>query len=59
MSQWLKEQRKQLKVYWLPPYNPSLNLIKRLWGHLNRTILANVLYQRLGDLITSFRLGVA
>ena len=41
------------------PYSPSLNLIERLWGHLKRTVLANVLYQTLDDLIAAFRLGVA
>jgi transposase len=59
VSQWLKEHRGQIRVYWLPPYSPSLNLIERLWGHLKRTILANVLFQTLDDLTAAFRLGVA
>jgi hypothetical protein len=29
-----------------------------LWGHLKRTILANVLYDSLDDLVVAFRLGV-
>jgi transposase len=45
-------------VFWLPPYSPSLNLIERLWGHLKRTILANVLFGDLDDLVAAFRLGV-
>ncbi|HZL36241.1 MAG TPA: transposase, partial [Tepidisphaeraceae bacterium] len=45
-------------VYWLPPYCPSLNLIERLWGHLKRTVLANVLFETLDDLVAAFRLGV-
>lgn len=59
VGQWLQEHRKQIRVYWLPPYSPSLNLIERLWGHLKRTVLANVLYHTLDDLIAAFRLGVA
>jgi transposase len=59
VRQWLNEHRRQITVYWLPPYSPSLNLIERLWGHLKRTILANVLYQTLDDLTAAFRLGVA
>ncbi len=48
-----------LTVDWLPPYSPSLNLIERLWGHLKRTILANVLYRSLDDLVAAFHDGVA
>ena len=44
-------------MYWLPPYCPSLNLIERLWGHLKRTVLANVLYATIADLVTAFRKG--
>jgi transposase len=58
VQQWLAEHRSQIEIYWLPPYSPSLNLIERLWGHLKRTVLANVLYQDLGDLVAAFRKGV-
>lgn len=54
---WLAEHRDEIEVYWLPPYCPSLNLIERLWGHIKRTVLANVLYQSLDDLVGAFRLG--
>lgn len=53
----LEEHRDQIEVYWLPPYSPSLNLIERLWGHLKRTVLANVLYASLSDLVAAFRKG--
>lgn len=59
VQQWLAEHRHQIEIYWLPPYSPSLNLIERLWGHLKRTVLANVLYQTLDDLVAAFRKGVA
>jgi transposase len=55
---WLKAHREQITVYWLPAYSPSLNLIERLWGHLKRTILANVLYDHLDDLVAAFQHGV-
>ena len=55
---WLAEHRDWIEVFWLPPYSPSLNLIERLWGHLKRTILANVLYATLKDLVNAFRVGV-
>lgn len=56
---WLAAHRNQITVYWLPPYSPSLNLIERLWGHLKRTVLANVLYENLDDLVAAFRLGAS
>ncbi len=48
----------QRTVFWLPPYCPSLNLIERLWGHLKRTVLANVLFTTIDDLVAAFRHGV-
>jgi transposase len=57
VQQWLDEHRDQIEVFWLPPYSPSLNLIERLWGHIKRTILANVLYASLDDLVTAFKRG--
>jgi transposase len=58
VQRWLEQHRDQIEIYWLPPYCPSLNLIERLWGHLKRTVLANVLYQSLDDLVVAFRRGV-
>jgi len=54
---WLAGHRSQIEVFWLPPYSPSLNLIERLWGHIKRTILANVLYASLDQLVAAFRFG--
>lgn len=48
----------RLAIFWLPPYCPNLNLIERLWGHLKRTVLANVLFRTIEDLVTAFRRGV-
>jgi transposase len=57
VREFLAAHRDQLRVFWLPPYSPSLNLIERLWGHLKRTVLANVLYDSLDDLEAAFRKG--
>jgi transposase len=54
----LDANRDRIEVYWLPPYCPSLNLIERLWGHLKRTALANVLFVTIDDLVRAFRKGV-
>jgi transposase len=37
---------------------PDLNLIERLWGHLKRTVLANVLFSCMQDLVAAFQRGV-
>jgi transposase len=58
VTAWLDAHRDRIEVYWLPSYCPSLNLIERLWGHLKRTVLANVLYGGLPDLVAAFRKGV-
>lgn len=58
VQEFLVAHQARLEVYWLPPYCPSLNLIERLWGHLKRTVLANVLYTSLDDLVRAFRTGV-
>lgn len=54
----LHKHRKEMTVIWLPTYSPSLNLIERLWGHLKRTILANVLFFSMADMVKAFRLGI-
>jgi len=54
----LADHCEHLKVFWLPPYCPNLNLIERLWGHLKRTVLANVLFRTMDDLVAAFRRGV-
>ena len=58
VTAWLDANRDRIEVYWLPPYCPSLNLIERLWGHLKRTALANVLFVTIDDLVRAFRKGV-
>jgi transposase len=58
VQKWLAANSHLIRIYWLPPYSPSLNLIERLWGHLKRTVLANVLFATLDDLVMAFRKGV-
>jgi putative transposase len=55
---WLEANRDKVEIYWLPPYSPSLNLIERLWGHLKRTVLANVLFQDMEQLEVVARRGL-
>lgn len=55
--EWLAANSDLIEVFWLPPYCPDLNLIERLWGHLKRTVLANILFDNLDDLVAAFRRG--
>jgi putative transposase len=59
VREWLKANRVIIKIFWLPPYCPSLNLIERLWWHLKRTVLANVLFKTMNDLVAAFCRGVS
>ncbi len=59
VREWLEANKALIKVFWLPPYCPSLNLIERLWGHIKRTVLANVLFKTLNDLVAAFCRGVS
>ena len=58
VQDWLDGHRRWIEVYWLPAYCPDLNLIERLWGHLKRTFLANVLFVSITDLVNAFQRGV-
>ena len=58
VAAWLAEHRHLIEVYWLPPYCPSLNLIERLWGHLKRTFIANVLFTDMSDLVAALKRGI-
>ncbi len=55
---WLEANKDKVEIYFLPPYCPSLNLIERLWGHLKRTVLANVLFQTVEDLVAAAQRGL-
>ncbi len=58
VQDWLAAHSDRIQVFWLPPYCPSLNLIERLWGHLKRTVIANVLFAKLVDLEVAFNRGI-
>jgi len=39
----------KVKLVFLPPYSPNLNLIERLWKVMNRKVLYNIYYEKLED----------
>lgn len=44
LKQYLSDVEGHIEVFWLPHYSPELNLIERLWKHLKRSRMANVLF---------------
>lgn len=42
---WAKKHRR-VKLHFLPPYSPNLNLIERLWGFMHRKVLYNHYYEK-------------
>jgi putative transposase len=55
-KQYLADAKEHIEVFWLPHYSPELNLIERLWKHLKRSRMANVLlasFKRFTEHLTS------
>jgi len=50
-SKFLKEflATSKVKMVYLPPYSPNLNLIERLWRLLKRSVIANTYYEHFED----------
>ena len=41
---------KNIKIIFLPPYSPELNLVERFWKFIKREVLHNVVYETLDKL---------
>jgi transposase len=39
----------KIKLFFMPPYSPNLNLIERLWKFMRKTILYNKYYEKFAD----------
>jgi len=50
-SRWLKEKLKgtKIKLIFLPPYSPNLNLIERYWKFFKKKVLNNCYYETFGE----------
>ena len=59
VREWLQAHKHLVEIFRLPPYCPGLNLIERLWGHLKRTVLANVLFETMSDLVAALCRGIS
>lgn len=43
------ENHSRVKIHYLPPYSPNLNLIERLWGFYRRNITHNRYYEKFAE----------
>ena len=54
VREWLATEGCRVRLVYLPPYAPNLNLIERLWWFFKKKTLWNVHYPTLAD----FRIGI-
>lgn len=47
----LEEQAERLSLVFLPPYSPNLNLIEGLWSWLKKSIIENVFYSSVKEIL--------
>lgn len=45
----------RVRLLWLPPYSPDMNLIERFWKHLKQRVTANRLFADVPALIQAIR----
>lgn len=44
VTKWLEQPGRRIKILFLPPYAPNLNLIERLWKFMHKEVLHNQYY---------------
>ena len=49
----LEEHRDHLTMMFLPPYSPQLNLIEGVWGWLKRSVIYNVFFRSVKEIIAA------
>lgn len=47
----LQEHANRIKLMFLPPYSPNLNMIERVWKLIKNSVLANCFYENLAKMI--------
>ncbi|WP_255407526.1 MULTISPECIES: IS630 family transposase [unclassified Cohnella] len=53
LSSFLQENKSRLKLVFLPPYSPELNLVEGLWKWLKADVINNVFYHTTAEIRTN------
>lgn len=59
LQEYLRRQRRWLRVEYLPGYAPDLNPVEPLWGNLKGQELANRCAENLGETVSALENGMA
>ena len=51
----LNEHKNRLRLVFLPPYSPELNLIEGLWKWLKQSVIHHVFYKNINEIRTLFK----
>ena len=46
VDEYLQRKRCRIRLHFLPPYSPTLNLIERFWGFMKREVIYNRYYEK-------------
>lgn len=50
LQPFLEEQKKRLKLVFLPSYSPQLNIVEGLWKWLKSSVINNVFYSTVSEI---------
>ena len=50
IQSFLDDHKNRLKLVFLPPYSPELNLIEGLWKCLKQSVIYNVFYKNINEI---------
>ncbi len=50
LQPFLKEQNNRLKLVFLPPYSPQLNIVEGLWKWLKSSVINNMFYSTVSEI---------
>lgn len=59
MQDYLRTQRRWVRVEWLPPYAPELNPVENLWGNVKGQEMANFCPDHLSEAETALQSGMS
>lgn len=55
LKDFLVENQHRLSLKFLPPYSPKLNIIEGLWGWLKDSVINNVFFKNVGEIVAAVK----